>query len=152
MTDTKKMDELREKLDFTGCDSPDREDYYYDKFKDKNYWAVYLVGLNEFADRIRKRNATWFIVNSKKKPSVEECFIQLRQLFEQYSEKERFIDYLNYIKEEYQMDLNKVDFDLEERVHSVFNNKFYAHFCRVFGIKDKDLVMQYVKDDWEYNH
>lgn len=146
ITDQDKVNDLSDKFEIS-IDRPDKKSYY-DKFiKDKNYWVVFLIGMPEF-ERLRRRNTTWFLVNSKTKPTVEECFYDLSRMFEQYTADNKFTKYLNYIKEEYQMDLNKVDLELEERVHDVFNNKFDASFCNVFGIKDRNKVLKYVEEDF----
>lgn len=130
--DTERIKELSEKLDFA-IDKPFKYDYF-DSYKDKaNVWVVFILGLKGFGkESYRKRNATWFLVDSLKKPTNDYCLEVLFKTLKIY-EHDSFIEYLIQCQNN-GINLNRLNLLSEERIYNMMNGKFKENIKSILNV------------------
>ncbi len=136
-----KIDDLLKSLDIIS-DFPSTKCYWGSKHT-KDHWVVVLMGMDR-AFVGSGRNATWFIVKSKKKPDFEFCMRQLKESIDLYDKP------LYEVLEQMQsrkVNLNKLDFTTEDRICYVVEKKLSLSFPHIFGRKTYKEVFQHLPNE-----
>lgn len=112
----------------------------------KNQWLVVIMGLPELRrNSYDKRNATWWIMGSKNKPTNDDALYHVMSELDMF-DTDTFTEYLIKIREEFETNLNTLNIRAHERLHHLYNNKLMGKIQDIVGVRYEKL-----KDFWDEN-
>lgn len=109
----------------------------------KNLWIVHIMGMGRFCEKyLDKHITTWWIINSKTKPTQDEALDILMRELDIY-DREDFAELLVHLRDELGTDLNKINILAEQRIMDLYKRKLIGTLEQLMDTRYKEIKKYY---------